>query len=298
MFLTKEQAQDLDFIKSITSKHVDVQTIIPKIHWSASNSFTYDVNDDTIFKFAKNNHTEVKLRKEATVLNLLRGKTKMPIPSPTLHDSEYVYMVYKKIPGESVESDFINAMSAKKHERFCDDIANFVFEMHRQTDWVRQTTDIGRWDRSGRNYAISEIIAQLSADAEFTASEIKFVEKFYSRFEPYEYDDKFTRFCHIDLQLKNIAFNLGRQRVSGIYDFGECSIDDGHLDFAQMAVSMNPHTVSAILRRYAEISGFKFDINKIYDYYLHLYLCAYVSKWDGADKIKQVIKFRRGLKFK
>jgi hypothetical protein len=285
---TKDLAHDLSFIKNKVLSPVRVHNIIPLLT-NSTNSFSYEINGDTIIKIAQNEKTKNKLIKENYVLNVLANSTSLKIPQPELHNDKYLYIKYIKIPGESINQEYLDTLDTEKKDKFCMDIAKFIYEIGAKSDIIVKSKKVNAWDRSGRNYSVEAIIKTFENNALFDNSEKAYIKSFYNKFDPYGHV-KDKRFCHIDLLDKNIAFDKVRQEISGIYDFGESSIDDPHIDFAQMLITFSAEMVHKTLNYYNDISKLGLKISCVLDYYLHLYLCAFLIRWDGEDKIKSIIK--------
>ncbi len=62
---------------------------------------------------------------------------------------------------------------------------------------------------------------------------------------------------------KNIAFDFAEDKISGIYDFGDCGFCDISYDFTKFAIQYNPEILNNVLKHYQNLSGLKLNVPAI-----------------------------------
>lgn len=242
----------------------------------AKGTFAFAINDDIIVKFPQRKNIVHEFKQDNALLRFLHGKTSLPIPNSKIQEGEYTYSWHKKIPGNFIFQAGLDALPPAKRQKFCDDIAAFVFGLHSMTDEVFNNVYIPYWDRFERYPKPAEIIARTAADKKLSASDRAFLKSFYKKFILAN-ENAIVRFSHFDIMPKNIAFDFKKGKIEGIYDFGDAGIGDIHQDFSQIGLHYGFDTLSKIVARYEKLSGLRLDIDKIRDYSFHSWTHFYMD---------------------
>ncbi|MCL2629248.1 MAG: aminoglycoside phosphotransferase family protein [Alphaproteobacteria bacterium] len=290
--LSPAQAFDAQFMHDLLSRDFEIKSLAPPCK-NAENTYAFEINGDTIAKFPRKESKIQKLVLERDLLNLLQGETNLKIPEPKLSDQEYFYSFYRKIPGDNIDQNQLSKLPAAAQQKFCENIASFVFKLHSLTDKVTEKIQLPEWDRFFRKYLKpNEVLEMTLNDNNFSAPEKEFLKSFYENFS-LTHDRAIIKFSHFDIMPKNIAFDFDGQEIAGIYDFGDSGIGDIHFDFSQMGLHYNLETLSRIVDYYEQLSGIELDINKIWDYSFcsHAHFYTYAPDEDRAS-LQEQIKMR------
>ena len=114
------------------------------------------------------------------------------------------------IKGDTFQNKHYLALSSEKKEKFCFDIALFMYELHTLTNKIRNM-HIPQLKGISGLYPINKIKMFLSKCDKLTLQEQNFVTWFCDRFT-YTIPNNQNVFGHFDIQPKNIAFILKKMR--------------------------------------------------------------------------------------
>jgi aminoglycoside 2''-phosphotransferase len=112
-----------------------IQADIPTLHIASarlnSDGMMNDVvvvNDDLVFRFAKNEHAKTLLAYEAQLLQLIERAVTVPVP----HIEHYndTYMSYRFVPGAPLYRHTLLRASAATQDRLAHQLATFLQQLH------------------------------------------------------------------------------------------------------------------------------------------------------------------------
>lgn len=237
-------------------------------------SVAYLVNNDYIFKMSKHEEARINLKKEIEVLNYLKGKITLQIPTIEFYSEKYSVCGYKEIKGDKLSPDMYNKMNESEKDRLAQDIAQFLKELHSLPlpDIDDLELDVIE-DYKGDYEELKETIYDKIPD-----KSKKYLDNFFIRIFNDERITKYVRaLCHNDLSCNHII--IQNNIVAGIIDFGDVAITDRDKDFVYL------------LENSSEEIGRKFGL-KILDYYNHQNKELPVLKSDLNDEyypIEQIL---------
>lgn len=260
-FITEKQSYKFDFIADIITPIIGNIFDIRSCIGEACNSYVYLVNKNLIVKFAKDEKSLNKLLLENNVLSFLRGKTSLKIPQIDVLENEFNFSVHEIIRGETFQNQNYQDLSNADKEKFCYDIARFMYELHLQTDKMKNL-----------NIPLLKGITEI-----YPIEKIKLFFQSYSQLSPNEkliisnFCDEYTNtesisarvFGHFDIQPKNIAFDFAKHKINGIFDFGDCGFCQPSYDFIQFAIQYKPEILNNVLKYYEDFSGIMFNSKQI-----------------------------------
>lgn len=268
--ITDIQANDIDFIISILAKNFDIKDI--KTHFENTfNSYAYEINNQFIVRFPRHEKGAEKLIKESKILKILDSRITLQIPITKVCENEYFYSFHNKVNGKNINQNDLNNLSYDKKDKFCYDIANFIYELNSATDEIIAEINMPFWDKMTKQPAFKTIVNFVLQSDKFSLNEKDFINNFFSTFS-LDNDKKIISFSHFDIMSKNTAFDFDSKILNGIYDFGDCAIGDVYHDFSQIALDYNYDTIKHIVNHYEELSKIKLDIQKIENYSLFSWL--------------------------
>lgn len=260
-FITIKQAEDLEFIKHIIKPATGDVFSIKSCVSEAYNSYAFILNGHLIVKFAKDEKKLEKLFLERDVLSFLKGRTTLKIPENNIFENHFTFTVHEMIKGETFQNKDYLTLSSSKKEKFCYDIALFMYELHSLTNEIRNL-HIPQLKGIAGLYPINKISAFLTKCNKLTSQEQNFVAQFCDKFT-YTVPNIENVFGHFDIQPKNIAFNFAKNEISGIYDLGDCGFCDISYDFTKFAIQYNPEILNNVLKHYEKLSGIKLNLQTI-----------------------------------
>jgi len=256
-FLTIKQSKDLEFIKYIVRPIIGDVFNIKSCISEACNSYAFILNEHLIVKFAKDEQKLKKLFLERDVLSFLKGKTTLKIPQNNIFENYFTFSVHEMIKGSSFKNEHYQMLSSLKKEKFCSDIALFMYELHTLTDAIRNI-QVPQLEGIAGLYPSKKMKAFLPKCNKLTLQEQNFVAWFCDSF-PLTIPNNQTVFGHFDIQPKNIAFNFAKNEISGIYDFGDCGLCDLSYDFTKFSIQYNQEILNNVLKHYEKLSGVVLD---------------------------------------
>lgn len=270
MLITEAEANNIDFIISILERNFDIKDI--KTHFNNTfNSFAYEINNKTMVRFPRHENGKEKLIREFKILDTLNSRVTLQIPKTEIVNNKYFYITHTKVEGNNINQKELDTLNLAKKEKFCYDIANFIYELNSVTEEIKNKIEIPLWDRIARQPNIEKTLDFVLSSANFSSNEKKYLEKFCNSFK-LENENELIRFSHFDIMSKNTAFDFNSQKLNGIYDFGDCSIGDIYHDFSQIGLDYNIQTLKLIVKYYEELTKICLDIQKIEEYSLFSWL--------------------------
>ncbi len=279
--LTKEQAQNTDFIKSILSDYFDITKIEIKHSSDTYNSFAYELNNEIIVRFPCREVAKDKLIKEHQVLNILQNKISLEIPYTSLQKTPYLYLWHKKIEGNHLTQDELSKWTSENKKIFYKDIAVFIYELNKLTDEILKTIRLPLWKKFEKMDSSEKILDFYEQNQNFSTDEKKFIKSFLKTFN-LKNDNEIIKFCHFDIMGKNMAVDNDVQKLIGIYDFGECAIGDIHKEFCQTALNFNYETISKIIKEYEIMSDVNINIHQVEGYAFYTWL-EFCYRYNASD---------------
>lgn len=207
------------------------------------------VNQELVFRFAKNEHARATLAVEATVLQHLSGRLSIMIPLPTYVGEDV--LVYPLIEGDELTRAALFHASEAGRQRLMEQLGRFLKELH--------STPL--------EPGIPETLAPVTHEAwQEIRSEVE--EKVFPWFMPHQIDwaerlldgalgDKRffeyePKLIHGDLAPYHILFRADATGIRGVIDFGVAGVGDPANDLAMLLQSYGENVVDLIFKQYPE----------------------------------------------
>lgn len=212
-------------------------------------SIAYRVNNEYIFKISKHDEARENLKKEIKVLNYIKGKVSLQIPTIEFYSEKYSVCGYKEIKGEKLTKEMYDSMSTEEQEDLAHSIAHFLKQLHSLPipDIDDLELDVIE-DYKGDYESLKELIYN-----DISKKSQEYLDSLFSRILSDERITKYERvLCHNDLSCNHII--MQNNRVVGIIDFGDVAITDRDKDFIYL------------LENSSEELGRNFGL-KVLDYY-------------------------------
>lgn len=220
-------------------------------------STAVDVDDRLIFKFPRDDEALQALRREASLLAVIRPALSMPIPGLQLHDGPPVFSRHEKIPGEHLLSHQYEWLTEAARQTLAGSLARFYCELHRlDAEQMRQAgaTAIKPWQSLDaiREKALPMLPPELS----------RFGEETTAAFEDLPPDPLGATYGFFDGHGWNMAFDHDGGTLNGIYDFADSGFGPRHQDFIYSNFISSDLT-ARIVTAYEQLSGLTLDRRRI-----------------------------------
>ena len=261
-------------IKEIIENEFGINITNISILGQGLDSIAYRVNNEYIFKMSKHNEARENLKKEIKVLNYLKEKLSLQIPTIEFYSEKNSVCGYKEIKGEKLTKEIYNSMSIEEQDDLAHSIAQFLKELH-----SLPLPDIDDLELD----VIEDYKSDYESLKELIYDDIpkKSQEYLDSLFRRILSDERITKYekvlCHNDLSCNHII--MQNNRVVGIIDFGDVAITDRDKDFIYL------------LENSSEELGRDFGL-KVLNYYNHPNKDIAVLKSDLNDEyypIEQIL---------
>lgn len=281
-YLTKEKAQDLNFIQEIISKAGYKDKVRALV--GGSKSFAFAVGDEVV-RFPKAEIIWQTMQREKQILSeiwpLLNDKFKNKIHQISLVESEYPFSVVERFVGKICDNrdDEVNALKVQdlpkdKQETLAQTLAEFFAMMHK-IDYTKlhippTNETIDNWD--------------VTQKADFDYAKARDALKKVSLFDldDYQCDNKneTLALCHNDLSGSNMLLNPDKEDILvGIIDFANAVIEPKYLDFFPL-YKINRNLAVGVIKRYNKLEDDKIDIKQT-DFTMLAYIGYNLAKIDN-----------------
>jgi aminoglycoside phosphotransferase (APT) family kinase protein len=220
-------------------------------------SVAVDVGGLLVFKFPRHPAAAARLRKEARLLSVIRQRVAMPVPDMVLVEGPPLFSRHAKLAGDYLTPDAYAAMTRAGRERVAGQLALFYAELHALDPCQLSALGagpIGAWLRTAEIAlkALPLLPKALRPRGETALSA-------YARLPP---DPCGETFGFFDGHGWNLAFDADRERLNGVYDFGDSGLGPLHQEFIYSSLSSFDLT-DRIVTAYEGVTGRKLDRRRI-----------------------------------
>jgi aminoglycoside phosphotransferase (APT) family kinase protein len=220
-------------------------------------SMAVEADGRLVFKFPRHEAAARRLRKEAALLAVIRPSVSLSIPDLVLEEGPPLFSRHAKIPGEHLLTAHYAELPEEARRRLAEDLARFHAELHRLDPGRMAAAGAGPVEVWGTAEeigakALPALTPELRPIAEHVLST-------YDRLpaEPYE-----AIYGFFDGHGWNMAFDHGRQRLNGIYDFADSGIGPLHQEFIYSSF-VSPDLTARLVSAYEELTGRGLDRTRI-----------------------------------
>jgi Ser/Thr protein kinase RdoA (MazF antagonist) len=210
-----------------------------------------------IFKFPRHDAAAQRLRKEAALLGLVRPAVSLPVPDLALVEGPPLFSRHAKIPGEHLLAEHYARLPEAARQRLAEDLARFHAGLHRLDPGRMEAAGAGPvegWGGAERigGKALPALPPELRPAAERLLDA-------YARLPPEPHPPVYGFF---DGHGWNMAFDHGRQRLNGIYDFADSGIGPLHQEFVYSGF-VSPDLTARLAAAYEALTGLALDRRRI-----------------------------------
>ncbi len=192
------------------------------------------INHELVFRFAKNDGFAQILNLELDILDLVRPRTDLPVPSPVYRGPGST--VYPKLQGQALLRQDVLEMEENTRQQVARQLGAFLYNLHAtpidDLDWEIPTTlapvTWRKWvEIRGR---VEEKVYPLLLKHQVTWAE-SFFDRTLEDHRNFTYE---PTLIHADLAPYHILYDEAQGGISGIIDFGVAGIGDPALDLGTM----------------------------------------------------------------
>lgn len=225
-------------------------------HHAGWDSVAIDVDDRLIFKFPRHDGDQTSLRREARLIAAARPHVRLAIPDLSIVEAGIVFSRHAKIPGTHLLPEHYAALPEMAREGLAAEMARFFADLHalplatmeaagaRPVEWYDADTIAARalplLDSPLRNWAETTLAGWRALGA-----------------DPYG-----EVYGFFDGHGWNMAFDHERQRLNGIYDFGDSGIAPLHQEFVYPGL-VGRDLIRRILPHYQRETGRMIDPHRV-----------------------------------
>lgn len=257
-----------------------------KIHRYESNTHGWDndiiiVNEDTVFRFPRNDEVADRVMSEALLLKKLnRHKPFVTIPDYALlydENNKLRCVYYEYIEGHPLKQNLITEENAML-------LGNFLTKLHRMNHSKLTTLHTQDYWHDLFTSVRKNVYPKLNEFQQQTITSV--FTRFLDTFPTLSYS---TTVIHGDLSTSNIICNEGE--VTGIIDFTDAQIGDPAFDFAGFYWEFGPEFTKKVLSYYEGVESKESIFERVESFYglqpvfhelLHTIHNDETAEWDRA----------------
>lgn len=216
-----------------------------------------DVDDRLIFRFPRESAAEKSLMREARLLAVIRPGLSLPVPDLSLHAGPPLFSQHTKLPGDHLVTAQYERLPAEARRLLATDLARFYIELHHPGIETLQEAGAG----PVHPWLPPEEILRRTREV-LPPRLGRYAERAVSVWQDLPPDPYGTTYGFFDGHGWNMAFDHDRERLNGIYDFGDSGFGPLHQEFIYSNF-ISADLTSRIVVEYEALSGLKLDRERI-----------------------------------
>jgi aminoglycoside phosphotransferase (APT) family kinase protein len=216
-----------------------------------------DAGDRLIFKFPRDDEVAQSLTREAKLLEVIRPAVTLPVPGLIVDPGPPLFSRHDKLRGEHLVTAGYERLPEAARDRLAADIAQFYAELHALDD--RRMAEAGA--AVIRPWLAPERILETALPLlpEGLRPRAARMITAWTRLPP---DPHGTTYGFFDGRGWNMAFDAERQRLNGIYDFGDSGFGALHQEFIYTNF-ISPDLTARSVAAYERVTGRHLDRERI-----------------------------------
>ncbi len=247
-------------------------------------SVAVDVDDRLIFKFPREQEDVDALRREAAILDVVRTRITMPVPDLTFFDNPRPFSRHTKLLGDHLVSAQYERLPELAKQRLAEDIAHFYAELHVIEPALLQAAGALPMDQwPDPNVILAGVQPYLTRLQLLKASQTL------DAWAQLSTDSYGTTFGFFDGHGWNMAFDHERQRLNGMYDFGDAGFGELHEEFMYTSF-ISPELTSRVITQYEQLTGRQIDRKRVAILTGVLLLVELADMGDDSDHATSVLQ--------
>ncbi|USK54249.1 aminoglycoside phosphotransferase family protein [Cytobacillus solani] len=197
-------------------------------------SRAYLINHEIVFRFPKEKDGAIDTEKEIKALPSLKKHISLKIPEFIYcgkQDNGYPFVGYRLLPGVPMDEQLFCSLPSETKDKIAHQIAEFMDQI--SSFCVEQAKNLNIPETNFYQYYL-ENFNEVKKKA-FTKINQDMQTYIAFRFETYLEDKNHFRYSpkllHADLSMDHLLFDLKRQEITGIIDFGDMKIGDPDYEY-------------------------------------------------------------------
>ena len=249
-------------------------------------SLAIDIDGRFIAKFPQGEEAENALRREASLLSVIRPHVTMAVPDMQLHEEPPLFSLHGKLPGDTLERDGYEKLEESQRDTLAADLALFFAELHAIDPAMMRAAGalpVEIWDTADATLApIWPLLPDpVRAEAERALED-------YRALPPDPLGEVYGFF---DAHGWNMAFDHEQGRIRGIFDFADSGFGPPHREFTQVSL-IHPELAARTVDAYAALTGRALQRRLIYLLTAAMRLSEYagaVETGEGEDFVRELV---------
>ncbi|MVM35055.1 phosphotransferase [Spirosoma sp. HMF4905] len=220
-------------------------------------SIAVDVDDKFLFKFPREDDGVEALRREAAMLAIVRPRLTLLVPDLEFFDAPQPFSKHTKLKGNHLVTTQYELLTSNAKQRLAEAIARFYAELHAIEPELLQTAGA----LPGDQWPTPEIIL---AGIQPYLSKVLLVkaEKTLDTWARLPDDPHGITYGFFDGHGWNMAFDHEKQRLTGIYDFGDSGFGELHEEFIYTSF-ISPELTLRVIAQYELLTGRLIDRERV-----------------------------------
>lgn len=210
------------------------------------------VNDEWVFRFARDEQSRQTLWRELRTLTALEGRITLRIPRVEHHDKDW--FAYRFIPGVPLTRGRLESARPATRERVMTQLACFLSELHASLQ-----------DSSSSRLVVDSATARAACERLYASLELELfpymmahsresaIELFRPAFEGRVDLGYVAAFLHGDLMPYHLCYDPDQKRLNGVIDFGDAGWGDPATDIASLLLGLGESMVSLMQAAYPDL---------------------------------------------
>lgn len=246
------------FHTAIVALHPDLADAAFRMLPGGWHSRAVAVDERRVFKFPQGEEAEQALRREASILAVIRPHLAMPVPDLRLHEGTPLFSEHAIIPGDHLETAHYERLPELAREALGKALARFYSQLHGLPRPLMETAGarpVERW--LDADAIAARALPLLPEDLHGFANDTL------SGWRALAPDPHGETYGFFDGHGWNMAFDHAAGRLNGIYDFADSGFGPLHQDFIYTNF-ISPDLTARVADGYERLTGRALDRTRIH----------------------------------
>ena len=246
------------FHSAIVALHPDLADAAFRMLPGGWHSRAVAVDERRVFKFPQGEEAEQALRREASILAVIRPHLAMPVPDLRLHEGTPLFSEHAIIPGDHLETAHYERLPELTREALGKALARFYSQLHGLPRPLMETAGarpVERW--LDADAIAARALPLLPEDLHGFANDTL------SGWRALAPDPHGETYGFFDGHGWNMAFDHAAGRLNGIYDFADSGFGPLHQDFIYTNF-ISPDLTARVADGYERLTGRALDRTRIH----------------------------------
>ncbi|GAB4024129.1 phosphotransferase family protein [Spirosoma koreense] len=220
-------------------------------------SVAVDVDDRLIFKFPRDEENTNALRREATILAVVRSRVTLPVPDLVFFDKPIPFSRHNKLHGDHLTTVQYERLPEIARQRLAEDMARFYAELH-----AIETSSLQAAGAQTNDQWPSPDIILAGIRPYLSRTQLMKAKKLLDTWARLPTDPCGVTFGFFDGHGLNMAFDHEHQRLRAMYDFGDAGFGELHEEFIYTSF-IAPELTQRVITQYEQLTGRFIDRERV-----------------------------------